>query len=46
MMINKKDGKYSEILKKGAERARKSYEKNVTHGKPARRPYKYKTEGD
>ena len=43
---DKKDGKYSAILKKGAERARKSYEKKVPQGKPARRPYKYKTKGE
>jgi len=34
--------KYEEELRSGAERAHKSYAAKITHGKPARRPYKHK----
>jgi len=40
--IKKDDKKYAEELKKGADRARKSYKKKTPRGKPARRPYKHK----
>ncbi|MGO9019534.1 MAG: hypothetical protein ACLQVJ_14415 [Syntrophobacteraceae bacterium] len=38
--------KYEESLRAGAERAHKSYTSKIKNGKPARRPYKYKQEGE
>ena len=39
---NENPEKYEEDLRAGATRARKSYERTVESGKPARRPYKHK----
>jgi len=43
---SKNPEKYVEGLRAGAERAHKSYASKIQNGKPARRPYKHKQEGE